>query len=109
MIDWRYSGYYIIADIEYLWDGNKITQRLRLVRKELGKTPDEIKNDIVVPKKTELKENNTNPIDTKYKPNSVYDIGRSYFVRDKSGNRYELIVRSLSENGDEITAELKKK
>lgn len=109
MIDWRYSGYYIIADIEYLWDGNKMTQRLRLVRKELGKTPDEIENDVVAPKKTELKENNINPVDIKYKPNSVYDVGRSYFVKDKSGNRYELIVRSLSENGDEITAELKKK
>lgn len=109
MMDWRYSGYYIIADIEYLWNGNKITQRLRLVRKELGKTPDEAKNEITAPKKVELKENNINPIDNKNKPNSIYEVGKSYFVKDKSGNKYELIVRSLSENGDEITAELKKK
>ena len=109
--DFRYSGYYIIADIEYLWNGKSMSQKLRLVKKELGKTPDEIKNDPPQQKKPEVKENNTNPTGTTSSiipaPNSVYNIGQTYLVQDKSGKLYNLTVTSLLENGIEVTGTLK--
>lgn len=106
IIDWRYSGYYIIADIEYNWNGRKMSQNLRLIRKELGKTPEEVKND--PPQKTisEEKENNPNPIPESL-PNSVYNIGQSYIVQDGSSNRYELIVTEILENGVEVKGTLR--
>ena len=109
--DFRYSGYYIIADIEYIWNGKSMSQKLRLVKKELGKTPDEIKNDPPQQKKPEVKENNTNPVGTTAStipvPNSVYSVGQTYLVQDKSGKLYNLTVTSILENGIEVTGNLK--
>ena len=110
--DHRYSGYYIIADIEYLWNGKSMSQKLRLVKKELGKTPEEVRNDPPPQKKPEVKENNTNPVGTTASnlipaPNSVYNVGQTYLVQDKNGKLYNLTVTSLLENGTEVTATLK--
>jgi hypothetical protein len=109
--DFRYSGYYIIADIEYFWNGKSMSQKLRLVKKELGKTPDEIRNDPPPQKKPEVKENNTNPVGTTASvipaPNSVYNVGQTYLVQDKSGKLYNLTVTNLLENGIEVTGTLK--
>jgi hypothetical protein len=108
--DFRYSGYYIIADIEYFWNGKSMSQKLRLVKKELGKTPDEIRNDPPPQKKPEVKENNTNPTGTASivpAPNSVYNVGQTYLVQDKSGKLYNLTVTSLLENGIEVSGTLK--
>jgi hypothetical protein len=108
--DHRYSGYYIIADIEYLWNGNNMFQQLRLVRKELGKTPEEIRNDPPFIRPPEVKENNFNPTGTSSivpAPNEVYNVGQTYLVQDKSGKLYNLFVTSLLENGIEVTGTLK--
>jgi hypothetical protein len=108
--DFRYSGYYIIADIEYIWNGKSMSQKLRLVKKELGKTPDEIKNGPPVQAKPEVKENNPNPVgmtpSTIPAPNSVYSIGQTYLVQDKAGKLYNLTVTRLLENGIEVTGTL---
>jgi hypothetical protein len=111
-VDWRYSGYYIISDIEYNWSGGKMSQELRLIRKELGKTPEEVKNGPPVKQKEEVKENNPNPEpkdDSKPIPNSVYNVGQVYLVQDKDGKKYELTVTSLLQNGTEVTGTLKSK
>jgi hypothetical protein len=109
--DHRYSGYYIIADIEYFWNGKSMSQKLRLVKKELGKTPEEVRNDPPQQKKPEVKENNINPVGTTVSttpvPNSVYTVGQTYLVKDKSGKLYNITVTSLLENGIEVTGTLK--
>ncbi len=110
IVDWRYSGYYIIADIEYFWDGKRLSQDLRLIRKELGKTPDEIKNDPPQKVKTDSKENNENPVTASLnKPNSVYEIGEKYTVKDKLFVEYELTITQIMSNGKEVIGTLKKK
>ena len=106
-VDFRYSGAYIIADIEYVWDGKKMSQNLRLVRKELGKTPDEIKNAPPVKKEPEVKENNPNPVATEPTPNSVYNVGQTYLVQDKNGKLYNLTVTKLLDDGIQVTGILK--
>ena len=60
-VNWRYSGDYIIADISFNWNGTRLTQDVRLVRKELGKTPEEINQNKVEGKKEE-KQINENPV-----------------------------------------------
>jgi hypothetical protein len=115
ILDSRYSGYYIIADIEYLWINNKMQQKLRLVRKELGKTPNEIKNDPPMQNKKDNKEFNDNPIindsisTINNMPNSVYNIGQICNVQDENGKIYEITIMGLLENGIEIIGQLKRK
>lgn len=114
IVDWRYSGYYILADIEYLWNGKSMSQKIRLVRKELGKTPDEKKNDPPQQRKPEVKENNPNPVPGATSsvvppPNAIYKIGDTYLVQDKDGKKYDLLITSISENGIEVKGTLKSK
>lgn len=45
VIQSRLSGEWVIVDIGYTWVKGKLTQALNLVRKEIGKTPDEIESD----------------------------------------------------------------
>jgi len=108
-MDFRYSGSYIIADIEYVWAKGKMSQKIRLVRKELGKTPDEIKNDPPVKKEPEVKENNFNPTGTSSvvpAPNEVYNVGQTYLVQDKNGKLYNITVTKLLEDGIQVTGTL---
>lgn len=108
-LDFRYSGSYIIADIEYIWSKGKMSQNLRLVRKELGKTPEEIKDGPPVQTKPEVKENNFNPTGTSSvvpAPNSVYNVGQTYLVQDKNGKLYNLKVTKLLEDGLQVTGTL---
>lgn len=114
IVDWRYSGYYILADIEYLWNGKSMSQKIRLVRKELGKTPDEKRNDPPQQKKPEVKENNPNPVPGATSsvvpaPNSIYKVGDTYLVQDKDGKKYDLLITSILENGIEVKGKLKSK
>jgi hypothetical protein len=110
MMDFRYSGYYIIADIEYFWVKGKMSQKLRLVRKELGKTPEEIKNAPPVKAPAEVKENNPNPTGATSSivpaPNSVYNVGENYLVQDKNGKLYNLTVTQLLQDGIQVTGTL---
>ena len=108
-IDFRYSGSYIVADIEYVWAKGKMSQNVRLVRKELGKTPEEIQNAPPVQKKPEVKENNFNPTGTSSvvpAPNEVYNVGQTYLVQDKNGKLYNITVTKLLENGVQVTGVL---
>ena len=108
-IDFRYSGSYIVADIEYVWAKGKMSQNVRLVRKELGKTPEEIQNAPPVQKKPEVKENNFNPTGTSSvvpAPNEVYNVGQTYLVQDKNGKLYNITVTKLLENGTQVTGTL---
>jgi hypothetical protein len=107
--DFRYSGYYIIADIEYIWNGKKMSQKLRLIKKELGKNIEEVQNSPPQKKKPEVKESNENPVGLTPStpvPNSVYSVGTSYLVQDRNGKTYNLKVTSLLENGIEVTGTL---
>ena len=105
--DFRFSGDYIIADIEYVWNGTTFMQELRLVRKEIGKLPEEVKNDPAPAPKKDTKENNTNPETTVTLPNSVYTIGQVLLVKDANSNLFEITISSLSTDGKEVTATVK--
>jgi hypothetical protein len=105
-VDWRYSGYYVIADIEYIWDGNKMSQDIRLIRKELGKDPEEIKNDPPQQKVEEKKEVNDNPMSEEM-PNEKYEIGQVIVVKNNN-DIYELVVTEILENGNDIKGILNK-
>lgn len=106
LVDWRYSGSYIIADIEYYWNGYNMSQKLRLVRKELNKTPDEIKNEPVANQKNEIKTKNDNPIILdNTSPNLEYNIDQTYFLKNDT-EIYEISIKTLIDNGIELTGEL---
>lgn len=113
--DFRYSGAYIIKDIEYNWNGKNLSQELKLIRKELSKTPDEIKNDPLPQVEKDTKEDNLNPIPGATSsirtpaPNSAYTVGDTYIVQDREGNRYELSITEILTNGIEVNGTLKKK
>ncbi len=112
--DFRYSGDYIIKDIEYYWNGKTLSQELFLIRKELSKTPDEIKNDPPPQVEKDVKEDNLNPIPGATSsiipaPNVIYNIGEVYIVQDKEGNRYELTITEILPNGIEVNGTLKRK
>ena len=109
-INFRYSGEYIILDITYLWMGGKLSQKVKLVRKEMGKKPDEMNNPAPIEKKKEVKEINENPVGATPSvvlPNSVYTPGESYVVKDKDGRKYIVTIKSLSVDGKEVLADVK--
>lgn len=109
--NYRYSGEYIIADITFNWNKGRMSQDLRLVKKELGKSPEEIKNSPPVQTKLESKQMNENPVvgtaSAIPNPNSVYVVGQTYLVSDKTGKLYDLTVKKLSDNGNEVIGTLK--
>ena len=109
-INFRYSGEYIILNITYLWFGGKLSQKVELVRKEMGKKPEEITDPKPLEKKKEVKEINENPIGASPSvvlPNSIYTPGESYVVKDKEGRKYIVTIKSLSEDGKEVLADVK--
>lgn len=109
-INFRYSGNYIILDITYIWMKGKLSQKVKLVRKEMGKKPSEMKDPAPVENKKEVKEINENPIGATPSvilPNSVYTPGESYVVKDKDGRKYIVTIKSLSEDGREVLADVK--
>lgn len=60
--DERLSGEWLIIDISYRWRLQKLTQSLVLVRKELGKTKNEINNQVIKEdNKVDNSEMNENP------------------------------------------------
>jgi hypothetical protein len=108
--NFRYSGEYIILDITYLWISGKLSQKVKLVRKEMGKKPDEMNNPVPIEKKKEVKEINENPVGATPSvvlPNSVYTPGESYTVKDKDGRKYIVTIKSLSADGREVLADVK--
>ena len=100
----RISGEWIILEIIYNWSGGKMSQHLVCARKELGKLPDELKNEEVQKDQESNTERNENPTETTALiPNSVYQVGEVYVTRDKNGKEYTITITEISSNGIEVT------
>ena len=113
MMDYRYSGKYIISSISFIYRRGKLKQELTLVRSELGKTKKEMEDPAPVSKKPEEKQINENPAvpgtsasTPPISPNSVYVIGEVLTVQDDAGVKYKLTVKQLLENGTEVLGNL---
>ena len=104
----RYSGEWQIVEISYLWQGGKMSQQIRAVRKELSKTEEEKANQQQEQKPETKEQAHTNPDPEAPKPNSEYNIGDIYTVTDPSGNTYEIMVTDILANGNEIGGTLKR-
>jgi predicted chitinase len=110
----RLSGEWMIIDIAYSWTGGHLTQEVKCVRKELSKTPEEIKdntnNSAAKPEvNTQNNENPTpgtqsTPQNVTLSPNSIYKVGEVYNVESKDGKKYTLKITSISTNGNEVNA-----
>lgn len=122
VISSRMTGEWIIIDISYKWSKGNLRQIVRAVRKELGKTPDEINNDSISQsdKKPETNtENNENPtpISTDVPnppnrvmlnpPNSLYKVGEVYIVQNNSGKQFKLTVTEVLNNGKDVRGDIK--
>jgi hypothetical protein len=63
ILDERMSGEWIIIDIRFIWRMGSLNQRITAVRKELGKTIEEIEEQTTAPQKeVENSEINDNPV-----------------------------------------------
>jgi len=114
MIEWRYSGEWLILDIAYEYSGGKLSQEIKLIRKEMGKNPEEIRNPEKKQAPVESKDpKNENPIvgtaseTITNKPNGKYKAGDVFTVQDANGVRYVMTISKLSENGTDVIATLK--
>ena len=108
-INWRQSGEWIISDIVFKFsteNGKKLfTQEVKLMRKELGKLPDELNSNEPVEKKQENNDKlNTNP--EPVIPNSVYDLGDIYRVKDSKGEEYLILIKAKTDDGNGIFGQL---
>ena len=108
----RLNGEWMIIDIAYSWTSGHLTQEVKCVRKELSKTPEEIKDNSGNSNKPEVNtQNNENPTpgtqssitqDLVSPPNSVYKVGETYNVESKDGKKYKLNITGISTNGNEV-------
>lgn len=101
----RLSGEWLITDISYIWRRGKMSQIVKVSRKELNKKEEELNSTTEPDNTVNNSEINENPINTK--PNSVYQVGEEYTVRgSKDGKLYTITIESLSENGKEVVAKI---
>lgn len=107
--DERHSGEWMIIDISFNWNGSRLMQNMKLVRKELNKKPEELNATTEPDKTVNNSEVNENPSDAlENPPNGVYAEGEVYTVRgSKDGKLYQLTIEKLSENGKEVVAKIK--
>lgn len=116
----RLTGEWIIIDIGYKWTKGSLKQTVRAVKKELGKTQEEIKKDAVTNEQAKQPETNTqnneNPtvtqteqpfLSTAIPPNSIYKVGEIYLVQNTSGKKFKLIITEVLENGKDVKATIK--
>lgn len=116
----RLTGEWVIIDIAYKWTKGSLKQTVRAVKKELGKTAEEIKKDAVTNEQAKQPETNTqnneNPAvpqteqpfkSTAVPPNSVYTVGDVYLVQDNAGKQYKLVITEVLENGKDVKATIK--
>lgn len=108
-IVWRQSGEWIILDITYNFNTENtkkiFSQEVKLIRKELGKTPDEVSQAEPVEKKDE-NNNKVNSNPEPVVPNSVYELGDIYRLKDSKGEEYLILVKALTDDGNGIFGEL---
>lgn len=99
----RISGNWMIIDIAFLWNGTQMVQMIRAVRRELEKIEDE-KNSQTTNKKEPTKEGNPNELVEETPPNSIYKVDEVYIVESSDGTQYEVTVKEILDNGNEISA-----
>lgn len=113
IIQWRYSGEWMIASIKFTFNNGNLTQDITLARKEMGKNPEEVKEGTNNGTKEKKEEKHENPIvgtaseTITNKPNEKYKVGDKFTVQNTDGVKYVLTVTKLSENGTDIVATLK--
>jgi hypothetical protein len=116
----RLTGEWIIIDIAYRWSKGSLKQTVKAVKKELGKTKEEIKKDAATNDQSKTPETNTqnneNPVVTQTEqpiissaipPNSVYKVGEIYLVQNSSGKQFKLLITEILENGKDVKATIK--
>lgn len=118
--DYRLSTNYLISDIRFIWDGKKLSQKLRLITNELGKTIEERMREIVTITQSNTKTNantNINPIvasvsgtttsNVTILPNEEYNIGEFLNVINQNTKVvYELTITQILANGTDVRADL---
>jgi len=112
LLDYKYTGDYLVADIEFYWKNSTLTQMIRLIRRDFGLTPEEEEEK---KKKEDVEKNTNKSTDTnpappvEKKPNEKYNIGEIYNLIDEDGNKYMIYIKELMDNGKEIKGILKRK
>jgi len=108
-VKYSHSGDWIIMDISYnfVTEGaaKKFTQTVRVVRKELGKSPNEIKKDGKQEKKAEeapTKQANPAPL----APNTGFNVGDVFRVRDIFGREWLMRINLQDFDGLTVDASL---
>jgi hypothetical protein len=109
LIDERLTGDWMIVDISFTWANGSLYQKIKAVRKELGKTEDEISRQKVAPNsEVNNSEINENPTpEEQILPNQIYKVGYVYKLQDTKGIKYSYLITSLSEDGNSVTGNLK--
>lgn len=112
-IDYRLTGQWMIIDIGYEMitspKGNKFIQKLVCAKKELGKSPQELKEDKKAPSNEKKGDNpNQSPESNQAKPNAKYKIGDKVQLVSNDGTKYEIEVTKVLENGIEVEGTVKK-
>ena len=105
--DERLSGDWMIVDISFTWLNDSLDQKLILVRKELGKTKKEQETQVTAADgEVNNSEINENPYANGDAPNSIYKVGETYTVTDRLYNEYTITIKSISENGVDVTTDI---
>ena len=114
-VQWRKSGDYIISEMEFVWNGISLGQRLRLIRKELGKNPEEIQEGPPPSAQKETKDSKQdNPVLPEQlseqiqvvSPNAKYVVGEVYTVENSEGARFLLTITNILVNGNDVSAKI---
>lgn len=105
----RYTGDWIIIDISYTYQKSALVQTVRIARKELTKTQNEIDTETTKQDNSQNSEINDNPVlePEPVIPNSIYEIGDEVYI-EQNGKMYIVVVEKLSDNGLEISGKIKK-
>jgi hypothetical protein len=97
----RLSGGWIVIDIKYVWLIGKLKQKLTLARKDMGKTKEEIENEVTAVDESENREINENE-ESNPVPNSRFIEGEVYLMEDESGRRFEVTIVTVLSNGEDF-------
>lgn len=101
-IDIRLTGEWVILDISYVFKKGSLAQKVVIARRELSKTPEEIKKEVTEQPKDGNAEINENPdTENKIVPNSTYSVGQKVLV-EQNQKRYIIEVTAVLDNGVDI-------
>lgn len=109
ILDERLSGEWVIIDIEFIWNGTSLKQKIVCTRKELGKTSEEKQNQ-QIQEDTSVNNNeiNENPTVEPIVPNSKYEVGKVYTLQGSNGVKYLYTITKLDTNGVDVVGNLKR-